>query len=216
MIKVMIVDDQILLKETLQFMLRQDTEIEAYDGGNNGIEAIKLAKSLEPDVILMDLRMPMMGGMDAARRIKASDENIKIIFLTTFEDEHQIRESFSLGVDGYIVKDIKPEALILAVKSTHAGLHVMHQHVITNIREQMSKSNVDQTRADALIAKFELTASDIEIIRLLADGKSNKEIGEALNLVEGTIKNKVSKILNKIGLKDRTQIVVFAIKENII
>lgn len=216
MIKVMIVDDQTLLKETLQFMLTQDEDIDAFDGGNNGIEAIKLAKTLEPDVILMDLRMPLMGGMDAARRIKAVNKDIKIIFLTTFEDEGHIRESISMGADGYIVKDIKPEVLILAVKSAHAGLHVMHQHVITNIREQMSRNKTDKSRADELIDRFELTESDIEIIRLLADGKSNKEIGEELSLVEGTIKNKVSKILSKIGLKDRTQVVVFAIKENII
>jgi len=216
MIKVMIVDDQTLLKETLLFMLKQDDSIEGYDGGHNGKEAIDCVSQCQPDVILMDLRMPGMGGMEASKAIKKAYPDIKIIILTTFEDEEQVIESISIGADGYIVKDIKPEALIMAVKGAYSGLYIMHRHVADIIKNRLTIDHEEKHHTEKVIAKHNLTESDIEIIRLLADGKSNREIGEELNFTEGTIKNRVSRLLAKIDLKDRTQVVVFAIKENII
>lgn len=216
MIKVMVVDDQTLLKETLLFMLKQDGDIEGYDGGFNGREAVENIVTINPDVVLMDLRMPIMGGMEALKTIKSMDNDIKVIILTTFEDEERIIESMSLGADGYIVKDIRPDALILAVKSAYSGLYVMHRHIIDSVKNRMSNSKKVNHRSEEIIDQYNLTTSEIDIIRLLADGKSNREIACELNFTEGTIKNKVSKLLGKIGLKDRTQVVVFALKENII
>lgn len=212
----MVVDDQTLLKETLLFMLKQDEEIDGYDGGFNGKEAIENLTIIKPDVVLMDLRMPIMGGMEALKEIKALQSDVKVIILTTFEDEERIIESMSLGADGYIVKDIRPDALILAVKSAHSGLYVMHRHIIDSVKDRMSSTKKVVHRSEEIIDQYNLTASEIDIIQLLADGKSNREIACELNFTEGTIKNKVSKLLSKIGLKDRTQVVVFALKENII
>ncbi|MDA3847211.1 MAG: response regulator transcription factor [Vallitaleaceae bacterium] len=216
MIKVMVVDDQTLLKETLLFMLKQDETIEGYDGGQNGREALACAEANQPDVVLMDLRMPEMGGMEATKKLKKRYPNIKVVILTTFEDEERILESISIGADGYIVKDIKPEVLIMAVKGAHAGLYIMHRHVADIIKHRLTIDTKEKNHSEYIIGQFQLTDSDIEIIKLLADGKSNREIGEELSFTEGTIKNKVSRLLTKIDLKDRTQLVVFAIKENII
>jgi len=212
----MVVDDQTLLKETLLFMLKQDETIEGIDGGQNGKEAIACVEANQPDVILMDLRMPEMGGIEATKVIKKKYPHIKIIILTTFEDEKRVLESISIGADGYIVKDIKPEALLIAVKGAYFGLYIMDRQVADIIKTRLTIDTEEKNHTKEIIAKHELTESDIEIIKLLADGKSNREIAEELNFTEGTIKNRVSRLLTKIGLKDRTQVVIFAIKENII
>lgn len=215
MIKAMVVDDQVLLKETLLFMLNQDQEISGIDGGSNGYEAIEACNKYRPDIILMDIRMPNLDGISATLRIKEQYPHIKIIILTTFEDEESIFSAMEKGADGYIVKDIKPEALILAVKSVMQDLHVMHKSVVASLRTGVKKTLTQKHTSTSAIEHYHLTKKEMLIIKHVVDGKSNKEIAEALNFTEGTIKNKVSKLLEKLDLKDRTQIVVFAIKNNL-
>lgn len=214
--KVMVVDDQVLLKQTLIFMLEQDKEIEAMDGGSDGFEAIENAKKMIPDVILMDLRMPKLGGLKAIQTIKEEMPYIKIMVLTTFEDHESIMKSLEYGADGYLVKDIKPEELILAVKSVVNNLYVMHVNVLNLMKEEIAKICQEHQESIEIVDQYELTSMEIQIIRLMVDGKSNREIATLLNFSEGTIKNKISRLFDKLDLKDRTQIAVFALKHNII
>lgn len=216
MIKVMCVDDQVLLRETLIYMLNQDEEIRAIDGGADGYEAIKNCDEHRPDVVLMDVRMPRLGGLEATQKLKAQFPTIKVIILTTFEDEKSIFESIEKGADGYIVKDIKPEELILAVKSVYNNLYVIHQSVVDVIKMEIMASQSKEKDQMNTLSSYDLTPMEIKIIKSMVDGKSNKEIACELSFTEGTIKNKVSRMLGKLELKDRTQVAVFAIKHNLI
>jgi len=216
MIKVMVVDDQVLLKQTLLFMLGQDEQISVVDGGKDGYEAIENCDVYRPDVVLMDLRMPRMGGLKAMKRIKEIYPSIKIMVLTTFEDDQSIFKSLENGADGYIVKDIKPEELIMAVKSVHNNLYVMHMNVLQVLKEEILRITQERKKNNDTIDQYDLSPMEIKIIQQMVNGKSNKEIAISLNFTEGTIKNKVSKLLSKLDLKDRTQIAVFAIKHNLI
>lgn len=216
MIKVMIVDDQALLKQTLIFMLGQDSELEVIDGGENGYQAIKRCQEYEPDVILMDLSMPQLGGIEAMKQIKQQYAKIKIVILTTFEDDKSIFSSIINGADGYIVKDIKPEELVMAVKSVYSNLYVMHENVLALLKEEVIRISNNQEHYLEVVEEYDLSPVELKIIREMVNGKNNRQIAERLGFTEGTIKNKVSKILTKLELKDRTQIAVFAIKNNII
>lgn len=215
MIKAMVVDDQVLLKETLLFMLSQDQEIHVIDGGSNGYEAIEACNKYRPDIILMDIRMPRLDGVSATLRIKEQYPYMKVIILTTFEDEESIFNAMENGADGYIVKDIKPGALVLAVKSVMQDLYVMHNSVVTSLRTGVHNTIAQKYTSSSAIEHYNLSKKEMMIIKHVVDGKSNKEIADALNFTEGTIKNKVSRLLEKLDLKDRTQIVVFAIKNNL-
>lgn len=216
MIKVMVVDDQVLLKQTLIFMLSQDKEIDVLDGGDDGYEAIDNCKTHRPDVVLMDLRMPKMGGLSAMKQIKELYPSIKVMVLTTFEDDQSIFQSLENGADGYIVKDIKPEELIMAVKSVYNNLYVMHYNVLNVLKQEIHRITRERQKNNDTIEEFDLSPMEIKIIQQMVNGKSNKEIAKKLNFTEGTVKNKVSKLLNKLELKDRTQVAVFAIKHNLI
>ncbi len=216
MIKVMVVDDQVLLKQTLLFMLEQDEEISALDGGVDGYEAIENCDIYRPDVVLMDLRMPRMGGLKAMKLMKDIYPSTKVMVLTTFEDEQSVFKSLENGADGYIVKDIKPEELIMAVKSVHSNLYVMHKNVLEVLKEEILRITKERKTNNETIDRYELSPMEIKIIQQMVNGKSNREIAASLNFTEGTIKNKVSKLLSKLDLKDRTQIAVFAIKHNLI
>lgn len=215
MIRAMVVDDQTLLKETLIFMLNQDKEIEAIDGGGNGYEALEKCKEFRPDIILMDIRMPRLDGIKATNKIKELYPHLKILILTTFEDEESIFEAMEKGADGYLVKDIKPDALIMAVKAAIQDLYVMHKSALEYLRKGIHKTITQKNSSSSAIKSFDLTNKEIIIIKHIVNGKSNKEIAEELNFTEGTVKNKVSRLLDKLGLKDRTQMVVFAIKNNL-
>jgi len=212
----MVVDDQILLKQTLLFMLKQDAELMGIDGGEDGHMAIENCKKNQPNVILMDLRMPGMGGLEAMEIIKEIYPSIKIMVLTTFEDDQSLFKSLRNGADGYIVKDIRPEELVLAVKSMANNLYVMHGNVLEIFKDEIIKMKQKSENNHEMIDQYDLTKIKIKIIQELVNGKSNQEIAEMLNFTEGTVKNKVSKLLTKLDLKDRTQVAVFAVKNNLI
>ena len=216
MIKVMCVDDQVLLREALLFMLSRDPEIQAIDGGSDGYEALDNCDKFRPDVILMDIRMPKLDGIETTSRIKALYPSIKVVILTTFEDETSIFSAIAHNADGYMVKDTKPEELILAVRSVYNNLFVMHKSVIQVVKGELVESQTKEQEILETLSDYKLSAMEVKIIRMLADGQSNKEIAQVLNFTEGTIKNKVSKMLGKLNLKDRTQVAVFAIKHNIL
>lgn len=210
MIKIIIADDQVLLRNSLGQIISTDTDITVVDMVGSGIEAIESCEKNRPDIILMDIEMPQMDGLSALKIIKEKHPNTKVIILTTFDNTESIVEAFLSEADGYIVKDIDCEELIITIKCVNYGLTVIHKSVkkiMVNKFKKMSggiKSYVNI-----------LSVEEIEMIRLIVMGKSNKEIAKHFNYTEGTVKNKVSRIYERLEINDRLQLAVFAVENGI-
>lgn len=210
MIKVIIADDQVLLRESIGHILNNDEEIEVITTVANGQACLDICKKYKPDIILMDIEMPVMNGVKATKLIKEAYPEIKIIILTTFEDSDNIMESFMVGADGYIVKDISHYDLVLTVKCVSRGLTIIHESVKKIMISRFKGLLNYKTQYENKLSKRE-----IEICKLIATGKSNKQIAYILNYSEGTIKNKISKIFEKLELSDRMQVAIFAIENGL-
>lgn len=206
MIKVVIADDIFILRSGLKAILEQDDEIEVCAMAENGKQAYELAFKHSADVVLMDMRMPEFDGAYGIKLIKEKLKDIKVLVLTTFDDDETISKAMSGGADGYILKEMENEKIIQAVKSIFNGVNVFGGNVYKNIQNKFNAS----TSRD-----FNLTDREKDIIDLVAKGYDNKEIAAILFLAEGTIRNNISKMLEKLNLKDRTQLAVFAIKNNL-
>ena len=217
MIKVVIADDEVLLREMLSMILTAEAGIRVLGSAGNGEEIISICRKTAPDLALLDLKMPGSGGIHALEVIKKEMPHIKAVMLTTFSDEKSVLEAFKKGADGYVLKDIRPELLVMAVRCVYHGLFIMQEGIAelirTNIKPGMSRRF---DKLEELHDEYGLDVIDRKLIRLLVEGKSNREIGEALSFSEGTIKNRITRILSITGLKDRTQIAVFALQNNII
>lgn len=220
MIRIAIADDQVLLREMLSMVLTSDSEMEIAGLAGNGDEILDICREKKPDIVLLDIKMPVKDGVFALETIKKEMPHIKVIMLTTFGDEKNALEAYKKGANGYVLKDIRPLMLIMTVKCVFEGLFVMQDGIAELVRKRIKLSasrKVSELDAlEELHDEYGLDTLDRKIIRLLADGKSNKEIGEALNYSEGSIKNRLTRILDKTGLKDRTQIAVFALQNNLI
>lgn len=204
MIKVLIVDDQALIREGLDMMLSLYEEIQVVGQVANGQEAIDFIKDQEVDVILMDIRMPIMNGVEATKIIKEIYPNMKILILTTFNEDEYIFKGLKNGADGYILKDISSQGLVKNIKSIYKGDTLLHGDVARTISNvvKAGKNKKDEGALD------ELTPRELEIAILIGQGKNNKEISQLLYITEGTVKNHITKILNKLEVRDRTQIAI--------
>lgn len=211
MIKVILIDDQLLLRESISYLLENDDEIEVVGMGENGNEAISLCEELHPDVVLMDIEMPELDGVGATKIIKEKYENIKVIMLTTFENPDNIMESFISDADGYIVKNISYKDLARTIKCVNSELIVMHKSVKKIMVDRFKGLSDYKSQYKDI-----LNEREIQIVRCIAAGNSNKEIAAALNFSQGTIKNNISKILEKLDMTDRIQIAIFAIENGIV
>lgn len=222
MIRVALAEDQALIREMMVTILSRETSLDVVGTAINGEEAIQVCKIHRPDVLLMDIKMPVMDGVMALQRIKKDMPKIKVILLTTFENANEISSSFCCGVDGYLLKDLSPEELIKAVQCVQSGLFVMSESVKNYIQREFTLKCQSEAplkvavNNDVIEETVELDSVEIKMIKLIAKGMSNKEIGETLGFTEGTIKNKITKILGNLQLKDRTQLVVYALSQKII
>lgn len=214
MIRVIIADDQAVIREGLKFILEQDRDIKVIGCVGNGREAYVMCEEFKPDIVLMDVVMPICDGVEGTRLIKDSFEKIKVLILTTFNDDEKIAEALKNGADGYVLKDIDSDELLLTIKGINKGLRVMHEdaysHVIKKLQANSSSNESESSE------KLGLTSREIEIIQMIVFGKSNKEIASSLFMTEGSIRNLISTILLKVNLKSRTQLAVFAVRHNII
>lgn len=212
MIKVLLADDQELFREGIKNMIIRDPEIEVVGCANNGNEAMDMCDRFGPDLILMDIRMPDCDGIEATRKIKAKQEKVKIVVLTTYEDVEFILQAMEAGADGYLLKDSKPEDLILAIKGTVSGLRIIHQNVYQTTVKQFTSGikMVDQNLTR------NLSERELELIRLITIGSTNKEIASIMHLSEGRIKTLISEIFRKLELSDRVQLSIFAVKNNLV
>lgn len=219
MIKVMIVDDVTILRNSLKYVIEKDCELCVVGTAANGQEALELCKCTKPDVILMDIKMPVCDGVEATLLIKMIYPDIKIIILTTFNDDRSIKIALQSGASGYVLKDIEGTELISAIKNTYKGLSIIHQEVLLSLTRQIEDKSIyttnftDTSKDDALAL---LSIREIEIIRMLAQGKIYKEIANTLFIADGTLRNIISEILRKLDLKDKTQLIIYAVRNKLI
>lgn len=201
-VRVMLVDDQALFREGLRTLLSTDPGIEVVGEAANGREAVTLAAALRPAVTLMDLRMPVLGGVEATRRLRAADPALRVIVLTTFDDDEEVFEALRAGAAGYLLKGAPLERILEAVHGVARGGSFLQPSIAAKVVAEFARLSPPPP-ADPLIEP--LSEREREVLRHLARGRSNKEIAAALNLVEGTVKNHMSSILGKLGVLDRTQ-----------
>ncbi|NLK99103.1 MAG: response regulator transcription factor [Clostridiales bacterium] len=204
--KVLLIDDDKLVCSSLKIILSADPDIEVVGMGHSGTEAITLYKSLRPDLLLMDIRMEQMSGLEAGEIILSQYEDARILYLTTFLDDDYIIKALNIGAKGYMLKQ-NYESIIPAIKAVHMGHNVYGNEIITKLPNLMGRS--DNTNS---FESLGISEREYEIIKKIADGLSNKEISEELFLSEGTIRNNISNILDKLNLRDRTQIAVYYYK----
>lgn len=204
MIKVLIVDDQSLIREGLIMMLSLYDTVAIVGQVNNGQEAIEALGCVEIDLILMDIRMPVMDGVEATKIIKDMYPEIKVLILTTFNEDEYIFEGLKNGADGYLLKDISSEELVKSIETVFRGNILLQADIAKKMIDSIYKKD-EGLNEDNL---KDLTKREYEIALLVGEGKSNKEISNKLFITEGTVKNHVTKILDKLELRDRTQLAV--------
>ena len=207
-LRVLVVDDDYLVAVSLKTILEADSEITVIGMGQSGEDAVRMYREDKPEVLLMDIRMSGMTGLDAAEVILQEDEAAKILFLTTFSDDEYIVRALNLGAKGYLLKQ-DFEGIVPAIKAVYGGQSVFGGDIVGKIPVLMqSKGEVDY-------AKYDISEKEQAIIELVAEGLSNREIAEKLYLSEGTVRNYISTILEKLGLRDRTQLAVFYYKNSL-
>ncbi|WP_312700307.1 response regulator transcription factor [Sedimentibacter sp.] len=215
MIKVLLVDDQDILVQGLKLILGSEEDIEISGTANNGKKAYEECKWNRPDVVLMDIQMPEINGVEATAMIKKDFPAVKIIVLTTFNDDQYIYDALKNGASGYLLKDTSPAEIAKAVRTVYNGGGLIQSEVAVKVIDkfsQLARETVDKPmdkRAHLL------TEREIEICRLIAEGKNNQEIAQELFLSQGTVKNHITRILIKLDLRDRTQLAVFTIKNDL-
>ena len=212
-IKVMLVDDEQLIRSGLKIMLETYPDIEVIHQAGNGREAFECCQMEVPDVVLMDIRMPVSTGIEGTKLIKEAYPEVKIVMVTTFQDTEYIVEAMQYGASGYLLKDSSYEAIYDGIKVALSGKVVMDATVSEKLVMQPKAQTTTNQQTD--ISSLGLTEREIELIRLVSQGLNNKEISEALFLSEGTVKNNISTILSKLALRDRTQLVIFAYEHHI-
>jgi RNA polymerase sigma factor (sigma-70 family) len=214
-IKIIIADDQTLIRDGLASLLSIKKEVEILATAKNGEEAVKLAKELSPDIILMDIRMPVMDGLAALNKIKEINPTIKIIMLTTFDDDDYIIKSLQAGAQGYLLKDIPIDDLLRALEQAMNGTFQATNSVISRFSTHLRNKKQNDESADIENIKqcfLNLSEKEKNIFNLLGEGMTNKEIASSLNLSEGTIKNYMTNILASFEMRDRTQLALLSYK----
>lgn len=204
-IKLIIVDDQTLFAESLKTVLEtRSDKIKVIEMASNGKEAVKMAEIHSPDLILMDIRMPEMTGVDAAGIIKERSPQIKIIMLTTFDDEEYIYNALNNGADGYLLKNTPPEKLIFSIEAAMNGLVLVSPTIIKHMAQDSAKNTVSHEKPDWF---DELSKREKQVLKLISSGLTNQEIASELFIAEQTVKNHVSLIYNKLGTHDRLKVI---------
>lgn len=209
MIQAVIADDVQILRQGLRAILSQDPEIQVTGLAANGKEAFECCQKQQPDVVLMDMRMPEFDGSWGISAIKKAFPQVKILVLTTFDDQETVDAAVRSGADGYILKEMEDDQVIQSVKAVCAGIQVFGGGVFEGIRRQMTAPGGGKCRG---IVSGAVTPRERDIMRCVARGMDNKEIAAELYLAEGTVRNNISRLLYKLKLKDRTQLAVFAVK----
>lgn len=213
MIKVLIADDQELLRQSLQIILGFEKDIEVLDAVANGLEVIRSIRKEKPDVILMDIRMPEMDGVVCTQIIKENYPQIKIIILTTFDDDEYVFNALKYGASGYLLKGTSAQELADSIRKVHQGIAMINEDItskVVKLFSRMAQGNMTIQVDERQVASLKTT--ERQIVALVGRGMSNKEIAVKLSLSEGTVRNNLSVILSKLALRDRTQLAIWAVQ----
>jgi DNA-binding NarL/FixJ family response regulator len=207
---VLIADDQTLFRVGLARLLEEDPRVDIVGQAGDGVEAVKQAGSLKPDVVLMDLKMPNLDGIEATRQIVASLPGVRVLLLTTFEADNHVIQALKAGASGYILKDSKPDSIVSSLLAVMAGERVMASAVANRVLEMLTGTTTPKEFYDGL------TGREIEILKLLAGGMANKQIAYKLKISEKTVRNHVSNMYEKLNIYDRSQAVLYAVRKGLV
>lgn len=218
MTTVIIAEDQKLLRESFKNIIENNSDIKVVASAINGKEAYNLCKQYKPDVVLMDLCMPVCNGTEATKLIKIDFPSVKVLILTASNDKEDVTEAISNGADGYILKNIGTEELILSIKSTSLGLGIVDKDLLDPLVLNLRKENKKKKKKTVQVSgiNVSLTERELRIVTMIVDGKDNKEIGASLFIAEGTVKNIITEIISKLQLRDRTQLAVYAVRNQLV
>jgi DNA-binding NarL/FixJ family response regulator len=228
-VRVLVVDDQRLMRDGIASLLEMQEAIEVVGTASNGQEALEKAVSLRPDVILMDVRMPVMDGVVATGQVRSKLPSCRILMLTTFDDDEYVIAALQAGASGYLLKDLPAPDLASAVRAVYKGIYQLDPVVASKVIASLSRlQTIDSAKQSVSVSSTsspmsnagtpsprlaDLTGREVEVLRLIAKGATNREIAERLVISEGTVKNHISNILSRLGLRDRTQAAIYA-REN--
>jgi DNA-binding NarL/FixJ family response regulator len=225
LVRVLIVDDQHLMREGIASLLKLQDGIEVVGTAANGQEALEQAMSLQPDVILMDVRMPVLDGIEATEHIHRQLPRSKILMLTTFNDDAYVLNALQVGASGYLLKDLPAYNLAQAIQAVHRGIYQLDPAVVDQVKALLSLAQAKREAGQAECAApghahytpvanaskpTDLTERELEVLRLIAKGATNREIAKELVISEGTVKNHISNILSRLNVRDRTQAAIYA------
>lgn len=208
-VRVLIVDDQALVRRGLAKLLEIEDAVEVVGEAQDGVEAIRLLPSARPDVALVDARMPRMGGVELVHRLSEEHPRVAAIILTTFDDDEYIFGGLRAGAKGYLLKDTPPEELVSAIEKAHRGETVLGGQIAARVVAELGRPSRPTSRESPA---SDLSEREAEVVGLVGSGATNAEIARTLYISEGTARNHVSKILRKLGMRDRTQLAIYAVE----
>ncbi|MCR8643818.1 response regulator transcription factor [Paenibacillus sp. N1-5-1-14] len=210
MIKILLAEDQTMVRQGLKMMIETDRSMRVTGEAANGKEAVKLCETHSFDIAVIDIRMPEMDGLEATRIIRSRWPSCKVLILTTFNDDEYAVKALKSGASGYMLKDAEPAMLIRSIRSCLSGGMALQDDVAAKVIPRLLKSEKNSTVNESI------TPRELTILRLIGEGRSNKEIADQLGLSVGTVKNHVSQIMDKLELRDRTQLAIYAIQNNVV
>ena len=208
--RVLVVDDQNLFRSGLVRLLEADSRVQVVGQAVDGLDAIKKVASLKPDVILMDLKMPNLDGIEATRRVLAEHPQIKILILTTFETDSYVLQALRAGASGYVLKDAQIDSVVSSILAVISGERVMASAVVNRVIEMLSGNSTPKEFYDGL------TGREIEILKLIAIGQANAQIARRLDISDKTVRNHVSNMYEKLHIYDRSQVVLYGVRKGLV
>ncbi len=211
MMKILLCDDQAVIRDGLEMLLTLEKDFQVVGAAQDGAEAVELATQKQPDLILMDLKMPGTNGIEATRQIHAKFPNMKILVLTTYDDDEWVFDAIRAGASGYLLKDTPRQKIVEAIRGTVDGKSFLDPAIAGKLMNQVASNQKQPT--SLLVEK--LTERELDVLRLIAKGFNNNDVAGQLHLSEGTVRNHVSAILEKLGVSDRTQAAVIAIQHGL-
>jgi DNA-binding NarL/FixJ family response regulator len=208
--RVLIADDQTLFRSGLARLLDVDDRVTVVGEAVDGLDAVKLAATLKPDIVLMDIKMPNLDGIEATRQIISDNPNVKVLMLTTFEADNHVIQALKAGASGYVLKDSQASAIVSSIIAVVAGERVMASAVANRVLEMLTGATTPKEFYDGL------TAREVEILRMVATGMANKQIAYKLKISEKTVRNHVSNMYEKLDIYDRAQAVLYAVRKGLV
>jgi DNA-binding NarL/FixJ family response regulator len=208
--RVLIADDQTLFRSGLARLLDLDDRVAVVGEATDGLDAVKQALALKPDIVLMDIKMPNLDGIEATRKITSENPKIKVLMLTTFEADNHVIQALKAGASGYVLKDSQPSAIVSSILAVVAGERVMASAVANRVLEMLTGATTPKEFYDGL------TAREVEILKMLATGMANKQIAYKLKISDKTVRNHVSNMYEKLNIFDRSQAVLYAVRKGLV